>query len=248
MLPLQPRRGRARQGLAARQDAGRRVAAVRQPAGPVRLDVGVPGRPAAVHGRRDRAVARVERRRRASTGTALDGRAPPRRAGAGAGAQPGGRRVAGAVGARPRAGRVPVARRRRRRPLACTPSCAGRPTGARSWPASPTSRRCRARATASGCRGRGEWQVLLDTNATYFGGTGYGGVAGGVGGRRRAAPGPAGLGVPHPPAARRALARRHAPRDATSRAVGPSSPPRWRSASPSACSASRSACWRWPTG
>ena len=48
----------------------------------------------------------------------------------------------------------------------------------------------------------GEWQVLLDTNATYFGGTGYGGTHGGVGRRRRAAPGPAGLGVPHPPAAR----------------------------------------------
>ena len=52
----QPRRGRARQGLAAQQDARRRVAALRQPARAVRLDVGLPRRPAAVHGRRARAV------------------------------------------------------------------------------------------------------------------------------------------------------------------------------------------------
>ena len=30
----------------------------------------------------------------------------------------------------------------------------------------------------------GEWRVLLDTNAQYFGGTGYGGTHGGVGRRR----------------------------------------------------------------
>ena len=53
----------------------------------------------------------------------------------------------------------------------------------------------------------GEWQVLLDTNATYFGGTGQGGRTGGVGRRRRAAPGPTRLGVPHRPAARGDLAR-----------------------------------------
>ena len=40
VLPALPRRGRARQGLAARQDARRPLAAARQPAGPVRLDVG----------------------------------------------------------------------------------------------------------------------------------------------------------------------------------------------------------------
>ena len=57
------RRGGARQGLAARQDAGRRVAAVRQPAAAVRLHVGASGQEAAVHGRRVRPAARVEARR-----------------------------------------------------------------------------------------------------------------------------------------------------------------------------------------
>ena len=47
----------------------------------------------------------------------------------------------------------------------------------------------------------GEWRVLLDTNATYFGGTGYGGTHARVGRRRRAAPGPAGFGLRHPAAA-----------------------------------------------
>ena len=63
------RRGRARQGLAARQDARRRLAEVRQPAPAVRLHVHPAGQEAAVHGRRDRPVARVEPRRAASTGT-----------------------------------------------------------------------------------------------------------------------------------------------------------------------------------
>ena len=46
------RRGGARQGLAARQDAGRRMAALRQPAPALHLPVHLPGRQAAVHGRR----------------------------------------------------------------------------------------------------------------------------------------------------------------------------------------------------
>ena len=57
-----PRRGRARQGLAARQDAGRPLAAARQPARAVRLHVGPPGQEAAVHGLRVRPGARVEPR------------------------------------------------------------------------------------------------------------------------------------------------------------------------------------------
>ena len=65
----QPRRGRARQGLPARQDAGRRLAALRQPARAVRVDVGAARCAAAVHGRRDGAVHRVEREHRACRGT-----------------------------------------------------------------------------------------------------------------------------------------------------------------------------------
>ena len=57
VLPAEPRRGRARQGLAARQDARRPVAAVRQPALAVRVDVGASRQAAGVHGRRARAGA-----------------------------------------------------------------------------------------------------------------------------------------------------------------------------------------------
>ena len=56
----QPRRGRVRQGLAVRQDAGRRLAALRRRARPVRLPVGAPGQEPHLHGQRDRAVRRVE--------------------------------------------------------------------------------------------------------------------------------------------------------------------------------------------
>ena len=69
VLPLQPRRGGARQGLAARQDARRPLAAVRQPARLLRLHVGPSRQEAAVHGRRVRPGARVEPRRTRSTGT-----------------------------------------------------------------------------------------------------------------------------------------------------------------------------------
>ena len=63
------RRGRARQGLAAHEDAGRPLAEAREPALAVRLHVGAPRQEAAVHGRRVRAGARVEPRRARSTGT-----------------------------------------------------------------------------------------------------------------------------------------------------------------------------------
>ena len=62
--------------------------------------------------------------------------------------------VAVAVGARSRADRLPVARRRRRRCTPSTPSCAGATPAVRPSPASPTSRRCLAPGTESACRGR----------------------------------------------------------------------------------------------
>ena len=65
----QPRRGRARQGLAARQDAGRRLAEVRQPARLLRLHVRPSGQEAPVHGRRVRARGASGTTTRASTGT-----------------------------------------------------------------------------------------------------------------------------------------------------------------------------------
>src|SRR5438067_6391210 len=56
------RRGGARQELADRQDDRRRVAALREPASPLRLDDLAAGQEAAVHGRRVRAIPRVEPR------------------------------------------------------------------------------------------------------------------------------------------------------------------------------------------
>ena len=85
--PALPRRGRARQGLAPRPDAGGRVAEARQPAPAVRLDVGPAREEAPLHGRRDRPVARVEPRARPRLAPARP-RAAPRRAGLGPGPQP----------------------------------------------------------------------------------------------------------------------------------------------------------------
>ena len=69
--PALPRRGGARQGLDARQDARRPLAEARQPALPVRLHVGPSRQAAALHGPRVRPGGRVER-------GALAGLAPAR--------------------------------------------------------------------------------------------------------------------------------------------------------------------------
>jgi hypothetical protein len=71
------RRGGARQGLAAGQDAGRPLAAVRQPAGLLRLHVGPPGQEAAVHGLRVCAAARVEPRHQPGLAPAATTRRTP---------------------------------------------------------------------------------------------------------------------------------------------------------------------------
>ena len=81
------RRGGARQGLAAEQDAGRPLAEVRQPARLLRLHVRPPGQEAAVHGRRVRAGARVEPRPEPGLAPARRPR-PRRRAAPGARPQP----------------------------------------------------------------------------------------------------------------------------------------------------------------
>ena len=151
----QPRRGRARQGLAAEQDAGRRVAALRQPARPVRLDVGLPRQASCCSwaarsrsgpsGTRSAGVRLARARRRPRTGACRSWfgrstRCRPRR-----------RRPGSATTSRPASsGSTPTTPS-----TACSASCAGRPTVARWWRASPTSRRCPGRATASACRGAG---------------------------------------------------------------------------------------------
>ena len=146
------RRGRARQGLAARQDAGRRLAEVREPAAALRLHVRAAGQEAALHGRRVRPVARVEPRR--------EPRLAPARAR---------RRTRGVQRwvARPQPRSTATSRR-------CTSATATRPASSGSTPTTATtacsrflrkargdapsrrwscatSRRCRAATTASAC-------------------------------------------------------------------------------------------------
>ena len=82
------RRGGARQGLAARQDAGRRLAEVRQSAGAATRGCGPSRQEAAVHGRRARASG-ASGTWKSALDWHLSGDPPPRRAGAGALAQPG---------------------------------------------------------------------------------------------------------------------------------------------------------------
>ena len=77
----QPRRGRARQGLAAAQDAGRPLAAARRRPRAARLPVDAPRQAAAVHGQRVRAADRVGRVPLASTGGCST--TPPTRASCG---------------------------------------------------------------------------------------------------------------------------------------------------------------------
>ena len=152
--PAVARRGRARQGLADRQDAGRPLAEDGQPALPVRLHVGAPRQEAAVHGLRARPVARVEPR-------ALAGLAPARPSAT----TPACRRSSATSTAS-----TATPRRCGRSTTLPTASAGWRPTTptATSWPspawarptrscwsASATSRRCRASATASACRARG---------------------------------------------------------------------------------------------
>ena len=69
MLPLSHDEVVHGKGSLHRQDAGRPLAEIRQPAGVLRLHVGPSGQEAPVHGRRDRPGARMEPRSGASTGT-----------------------------------------------------------------------------------------------------------------------------------------------------------------------------------
>src|SRR5207247_7696568 len=85
--PPLPRRGRAREGVPARPDAGRRMAEIRPAARAVRLHVGPDREEAAVHGRRVRAVERMEPRTEPGLEPA-EVRSAPRRPAAGPGPQP----------------------------------------------------------------------------------------------------------------------------------------------------------------
>ena len=88
--------------------------------------------------------------------------------------EPDGRQLACPARAGRRAVGVPVAGRRRRRPLGLRlPAVGGRRQGGRGLPGEHDT--CAARGYRVGLPWAGEWRVLLDTNATFFGGTGVGG-------------------------------------------------------------------------
>ena len=146
ILPLSPRRGRARQGLAAREDAGRPLAAARQPARALRLHVGAPGQEAAVHGRRARPGARVEPRRARSTGTCSSGPSTPACSALVRDLNRVYRERAGAVTSvdfEPRRASAGSTANDADAQRARVPAALGATASARSC-ASPTSRRCRA--------------------------------------------------------------------------------------------------------
>ena len=111
----QPRRGRARQGLTAAQDAGRPVAAAGQRARVPCVHVGAPRQAADLHGERARPGVRVGRGPGARLVAARALRAP-RRARPDARPQPRVRRLPRYLVPRRRPGLVPVDQRQRRRP------------------------------------------------------------------------------------------------------------------------------------
>ena len=172
------RRGRARQGLDALQDAGRPLAAAREPARAVRVHVGAPRQEAAVHGQRARAGAGV-------VGGALARLAPAREpaalghAVARARPQPRLPRHAGAVRARLRPHGVLVDRAQRRGERACSRSRGiGRDaTQPLVFVANLTP--VPRHGYRLGLPVPGRWRELVNTDSSYYGGSdqgNYGGV------------------------------------------------------------------------
>ena len=170
-----PRRSGARQGLDPRPHAGRRLAAVRQPARLLRLHVGLSGQEAAVHGPGIRPGPGVERRPASSTGTCSTirctaacsdcvrdlNRALSRRAGAARARLRGARASAGSWST------TPTSR--------CSPGCG---CGGRATPPVAVVVQLHAGAaapaTASACRAPGRWREMLNTDAARLWRVGHG--------------------------------------------------------------------------
>ena len=148
------RRSGVRQGLADRQDAGRRLAAVREPAAAVRLHVGASGQEAAVHGRRVRPAARMEARWRARMARAAVSRAR-RRAALGADLNRPVPRRAGAARASISTRRASSGSTRDDRDTSVLAFLRARARRAAACSSSAISRRCRARTTRSAFRAPG---------------------------------------------------------------------------------------------
>ena len=88
------------------------------------------------------------------------------------------RRLAGALAARRRPGRLPVDRRQRRRPQHVLASSAAATDAARTWSASRTSRRSRTRATGSGCPRPARGTRCSTPTPTAYTGSGVGNLGG----------------------------------------------------------------------
>ena len=174
------RRGRARQGLAARQDAGRRLAEVREPA-------------AAATATCTRSRARSCSSWAASSASGASGTTTRsldwhllRRSAAPAACSAGSRdlnralpRRAGAARARLRPGRLRVDRRQRRRAAACSASCASGATADDVIAGrAATSRRCRGTTTASACRAAATGARCSTATPAIYGGSGQGNMGG----------------------------------------------------------------------
>ena len=168
------RRGRPRQGLADRQDARRRLAALRQPAAAVRDDVGPARQEAAVHGRRAGDVRGSGTTTACSTGACTTRRTTtacaagsPRSTTSTAAS----RRWPAATATRPGSGGSSATTTR----TASSHGCAST-RAARRPPCSPspTPRRPSTTATASACPAGGRWTELLNSDADVYGGSGMG--------------------------------------------------------------------------
>ena len=198
------RRGRARQGLAAHEDAGRPVAAARQPPAPARDAVRPAGPQAAVHGHRAGPRTRVGPRGRARLVAARPAR-PRRRDRVAPRPQ---RRLPPASARSTRATRTPARSSGSSTTTprsACSRSCAGAPTAHRcSWRS--TRPRSSGPITGWACRARGRWTELLNSDAEIYGGSGVGNL-GAVTARREDA-----HGFGHAVDAHGAAARHRVPR------------------------------------
>ena len=175
VLPHQPRRGGSRQGQRSGQDAGRRLAALRQPAGDVHVDVGDARRSAGVHGCRTGAVDRMERRRRTAV-------APARPCSASRRARPARRAQPGCHAVDSRCGNAITSR-----PASSgwTPTMPLHSVYAflRWGHAGGQAVACVANFTPVPRPGHrvglpwpGDWKVLVDSDSVQFGGSGYRGL------------------------------------------------------------------------
>ena len=172
--PAQPRRGGARQAIADRQDAGRPLAGVCQPAGAVRLHVGSPRQEAAVHGPGVRPAVGVEPRALARLAPARAAPSTQRfsRSSATSTASTAASRRCGTATSSPEGFRWLEPNDADANVVAFAALLARRRSA--WWCASPTTRRSCARATAWGCPRGGRWRELLNTDSRFYAGTDVG--------------------------------------------------------------------------